>query len=185
MPLPERERQPLGTPSDESAEQRIQNTDTGSWGLQTAMALGVVILLIVMLRVFLKRMSGGAAASTTGGGLMEVLARCPIGNKAQVVFLRVNQRIIVAAHTQAGMNTLAQVDDPDEVAALLAQAEAGRPASISQSFQKLVRQFEGTHEAADGSGGDADEHLFDRTRSELSGLTGRLRDLTQRRGDRD
>src|SRR5690606_24880619 len=83
-PLPEQELQPLGG-SGTSGNMRGQSSGTGvgSWGLQTAMALGVVVLLVVILRMFLRRLGGTTAPG--GVGLVEVLARVPIAPKTHVL----------------------------------------------------------------------------------------------------
>ncbi len=182
--LPDRERLPLG-PADANAEAKTQSPQdmgVGSWGLQTAMALGVVIGLIFLLRVFLKRVHGLSQGPAGGIGLVDVLGRTTIGPKTQLVFLKLNHRVIVAGQTPAGISTLASIEDPDEVAAVLAHVQARRDNSISAGFQRLLQQVstgQGLDENDTGSAtpGSDDEQLLHRTRGQLSGVLDRLRGM--------
>jgi len=178
-PLPEIENTPLGGKSVQVGDpESLPGTGVGSWGLQTAMALGVVVMLIVLVRLFLKRLHGNTAASSAG--LVEVMARVPIAPKTSVLFLRIGQRIIIAGQTQAGLNTLAEFDDPDDVAEVLAHVEAAKPASITEGFGKLMKQFDRGYDAeTDDEGGDRDEHVVDRTRNDVTGLLTRIRSLNK------
>ena len=184
-PLPAIEQTPLGgrPPAGDAVEQLSTGTGVGSWGLQTAMALGVVIVLVVLVRLFLRRLQGGGAA--TSPGLVEVMARVPISPKTYVLFLRIGQRIIIAGQTQAGLNTLASFDDPDDVAEVLAHVQAAKPASISEGFGKLMKQFDRGYDPNEVEGGDSAEHVVDRARNDVSGLLTRLRSLNRRDNDAD
>lgn len=167
------ESQPLGgAPTERKFQQAEVDTNPGNWWLQTTLALGVVIALIFALRWLLQRMSGAGAVGS-GGGLVEVLARAPIGHKTQIVFLRVSERIIVAGQTPAGLNTLAEFEHPDDVASVLQAVESSRPNSISRSFASLLGQADRATE----TGYDDSEHLVDRTRDGLSGLANRIRSM--------
>lgn len=193
--LPEREFLPLVTaPGAATGTSQTRPANVGSWGLQTAMALGVVIMLVVLLRVFLKRVNGAGAQATSRGGMVEVLSRSTVGPKTQVLLLKVNHRVIIAGQTQAGLNTLGVIDDPTEVAQVLAQAEAARPASISQSFSRLLSNFEKQSNELDDRDTDLSfdskanvdvapsDSRLDRTRGELAGLAARLRRITGTEG---
>ena len=178
-PCPEIEQTPLGgKPPGVDADAQDVGTGVGSWGLQTAMALGVVVLLIVLVRQVLRRLGG--APATGHAGLVEVMARVPIAPRTHVLFLRIGERVIIAGQTQAGLNTLAELDDPDDVASVLAHVQASRPASITEGFGKLMRQFDRGFHQADDEGGDSDEHVVDRARHDVSGLLTRIRNLNRR-----
>jgi len=179
-PLPEQEKQPLGPRPAGDANAGIPQADTDpgwGWGLRTAMALGVVIALVYLARIVLRRMHGLSGSTSSNSSVVEVLARCPVGPRTHVLLLRINERIIVAGQTQAGLNTLAEVDDPDEVAGVLASIEASRPTSITSGFNKLLRQFDRGHQmqSPEDAGTDDAEHLVDRARSDVSSLIGRIR----------
>lgn len=156
---------------------------SGSWMLQTLTALALVIGLIVLLRTVLQRLFGPTGKSL-GGRIVEVLARSTIGPKTQVLFLRINQRVVVVGQTPAGLNSLTTLDDPEDVAWLLAQVEAARPRSISTGFRQLLARFDKDYqpEAPSEGAGDASEQFVDRTRDRLSGLITRMKSMKDRSG---
>jgi len=179
QPLPEIENTPLGgRPPINGDVEPITGTGVGSWGLQTAMALGVVVMLVVLIRLGLKRLHGDVR--TGNAGLVEVLARVPIAPKTCVLFLRIGERVIIAGQTQAGLNTLASFDDPDDVAEVLAHVQAAKPASITEGFSKLMKQFDRGYDPDRDDGTDRDEHVVDRARNDVTGLLTRIRSLNQR-----
>lgn len=180
LPVPAQEQRPLGIPSGGGAPTESSPTGSGSWALQTLAALAIVIALIFVMRSLLMRLSGTRAAGASR--LVEVLARTTIGHKTQVVFLKINQRVIVAAQTPAGIDTLTVMDEPEEVAWLLGEVEAAKPMSITQSFRHVMQRFDKDFNAGAESGTDRSEQYVDRTRDELSGLLARIRHLKDRPG---
>ncbi len=181
LPLPPQENLPLGRSSTGDGEYRPGeeiDTDYGGGWLQTTGALIVVILLVVAVRLVLVRMQGRVAPADARR-LVEVLARRPLGQKSHVVFLRINQRIIVASQTPGGMSNLAEITDPEEVAWVLEQVESSRPASMSRGFRQMLHGFDRQYDASvvPEDGGDQGEHLVDRTRERMSGMVNRLRTL--------
>ncbi len=183
-PVAEQEFLPLGPApkSDDPNTAKPADTNAGlSWGLQTVMALGVVIGLIYLVRAVLRRMHGLSGPSSSNTALVEVLARCPVAARTHVLLLRINDRVIVAGQTQAGLNTLAELDDPDEVAGLVARVDASRPTSITSGFNKLLSQFDRGHQTpVTDEGADDAEHMVDRARSDVSSLIGRIRSFSSR-----
>ncbi len=183
-PLPEIETLNLGaSPRSHSADTDDQNTTADQpWLLQTLSALGIVIALIFVLRAVMRRLAGPNAPSSRGG-LVEVLARTPIGPKTYILFLKISDRVIVAAQSPAGINNLTTLDDPEDVANLLQQVSAAQPASISDSFRKLMQREHEGYEEPDltaEEGADQDEQYVDRTRDQLTSLMTRIRSLGSR-----
>lgn len=187
-PLPAQERLPLGgsPPSqiDNAATSaqtgQVSASEGGSWILQTITALGIVLGLIFALRYLLQRITGMRSAPMTGR-LVEVLARSPIAPRTHLLFLRIHQRIVVACQSPAGLQTLTELTDPNEIAAVLSQVEAGRANSITGSFRQILGRQDDPYEAVDSAESEA-ETSVDRTRNELSGLLARIRHL-KRGGD--
>ncbi len=174
--------------SDADRDTNAPNTHSGSWVLQTLMALGIVLALIFLLRAVLKRLAGPNAPSSRGG-LVEVLARTSIAPKTCVLFLKINDRIVVAAQGPTGIDTLTTLDDPEDVARILAQVSAAQPASITSGFRKLLQRADAGYDDrpfVDDEGGDDDEQFFDRTRDQLTSLVTRIRGMGARsRNDGD
>jgi flagellar biogenesis protein FliO len=181
-PLPQ-EQLPLGAPSTRSTAVSAPQTGSasagGGWMLQTLAALGVVIGLILLLRLLLQKTSGAQHVGGVGG-LVEVLARTPIAPRTHLLFLRINQRVVVAAQTPAGLSHLLQLDDPQDVAWVLGRVQSAKRGSITRNFVSLLSGFDREHDKAEGA--DTGEHRVDRARERLSGLMSRIRQL-QRGGD--
>jgi flagellar biogenesis protein FliO len=190
------ERKSLGTPNQglvpdsdpNEAEPLGSFSDTGSWILNTVTALGVVIALIFAMRMGMNKLSG---RPVMGGrsGVVEILSRTSLSPRNQVMLLRLGQRIIVVSEGPAGVRTLANLDDPDEVAGLLTTITASKPGSITQSFNQLLNRADTEMDNPQGfakeHGGDDDEHLMDKTRNELSNLLSRIRTMSGSKGGRD
>ncbi len=154
---------------------------TGGYVLSTLAALGVVIGLVFAARWAYTKMGGTVIARSSP--IVEVLSRTPVAHKSHVLLLRVGQRVLVVGDSGGGgLRTLADLNDAEEVAAVLQSVTAGQETSVSRSFNALVSRF--NHDAEGGGresrlelGGDDSEVRMDRTRDALSGLASRLRTL--------
>jgi flagellar biogenesis protein FliO len=182
-PAPPQEALPLGRGAASSLAPGAPNTETEpassrSWLLQTFTALAVVIGLIYLLRLFLQKITG-TGPLPGGQKLVEVLARSNIAPKTQVLFLRINQRIVVVGQTPAGLSNLTTLDDPQDVAWLLAQVQAARPLSVTQGFKQLLHRFDGDYDPAapEVTQHNDPEQFVDRTRNQLSSLLTRIRTM--------
>lgn len=188
------ERKALGTPGQalvpDTADPNEDKTlgtysTTGNWILNTITALGVVIGLILLMRLGINKATG---RSLIGGrnGAVTVLSRTSISPRNQVMLLRMGHRILVVSEGSNGMNTLADVVDPDEVAQLLATVSANQPGSITQSFNQLLNragsEMDDPKNFVQEHGGDEDEHAIDRTRDELSSLLSKIKSMSNKGG---
>jgi len=152
---------------------------TGSWILNTLTALGIVVGLILLLRYLWVKMGGRVVASHSP--VVEVLSRTAVAPKNHVLLLRVGQRVLVVSDSNAGLRTLAQVVEPEEVADLLTSVTTSREQSISKNFSQLLSRFNGDYEKPHlaEEGGDDTEFELDRARDRLSGLVSRIRTIAQ------
>jgi flagellar biogenesis protein FliO len=123
----------------------------GGWGVRTALALAAVLGLIVLCKlafVRVTRRGGGTLASQLGAsgrapsGLLSVLARYPIARGSTLVLLRLDRRVLLLSQTGQGFTTLAEIDDPEEVATLIMRAEDEEGASLTRRFRTLLTQSE-------------------------------------------
>jgi len=136
-------------------------------------ALAVVLGLLILLRIFLKRASGLLAGGGRPSGVLEILARYPVGRGQSLMILKMARRILLVHQAGSSMNTLTQVTDGEEVAALLARMEAGARSREAIRFKNALRTFQDEHERL------ADRHL---PAGDGSGIEGaELVDLTRRR----
>ena len=145
---------PITPQSDESTQEirrpempRPANTRAGSEALQRrssggltwrlrdllplAIVLGVIAGAALLLKRFLpaRRMLGGA-------GVLEVVARTPVGPKQNVVLVRMGRRMVLVGVTAENVTPLCIVEDPNQVAELLGEAASARPNSATAEFQR-------------------------------------------------
>lgn len=153
------------------------NTGMGEWMLNTITALGAVVGLILLIRAIYAKCTGRTLA-TARHDVVQVMARVPVAPRNHVLILRVAGRILIVGDSPGGMNTLAQIDDPDEAASLLKSFAASEPNSISQGFNQLMGRFNSEYtddDAAVLEGRDTDEYVAAGARGEVSKLLSRLR----------
>ena len=145
-------------------------------------ALAVVLGLLILLRLFLKRASGLLAGGGRPSGVLEILARYPVGRGQSLMILKMARRVLLVHQAGSSMNTLTQVTDAEEVAALLARMEAGARSREAVRFKAALRTFQDEHErlassrfsSGDESGIERAE-LVDLTRGRTTGLGALLR----------
>ena len=119
---------------------------------RVVVALGAVIAIILLLRSLLQGLTGKRPIAKANP-LVKVIGRCPIASRQQVVLLKVGRRIVVVGDAGSQLSPLAQITDPDEVAALLGQIQAstGRMAKsvFSGWFSKAQEVFPSTDQDED------------------------------------
>ncbi|MFA9478660.1 FliO/MopB family protein [Phycisphaerales bacterium AB-hyl4] len=193
-----REDESLGTPSTRTSEGGSSGvfSGTGSATLNTLTALGIVIGLILFLRWAWTKLSGQPTVRPSP--VIEVLARTPVAPRNHILIVRIGNRVLIVGDSANGLRTLANVDDPEEIADLLTAVTASRETSVTKGFSQLLGRFHGDYDAptadADGvgsptdfrfddEGGDRSEHLVDRARDSVSSLMSRLRVMSGKGGD--
>lgn len=140
-----RDRLPLGaSPRTGSGATPATPGESWSWGITTLGALALVIGLIFALRGALAKITG-RSVTPAGQSAAEVLSRISLGPRSQMVLVRMGRRILVLGETANGLSTLANIDDAEEVAGLLALISAGRPDSASVAFNQLLSRFDGQY----------------------------------------
>ncbi len=148
-------------------------------GLDLAMWLGVVLLLAVGGIWLMKKLLPGGRKLWKSGP-MTVLGRLTLTPKHGVYLFKVGRRLLVVGMGQEGMRTLAVIDDPDEVAAVVAEA-GGEPsrAPVTSFKDALARVGIGAAPSPEESGPDAHEEL-EATRKEVENLQEILADMRKR-----
>ncbi|QNN23889.1 hypothetical protein HED60_16975 [Planctomycetales bacterium ZRK34] len=190
IPEPPAPQESLPLVPAEGADQPARNTaamPAGSdhWLLQTFIALGIVIGLIFALRYLVQRLGGAATSAAHVAPLVEVLARTNIAPKTHMMFLKINQRLVVVAQSPAGLQPITTFDDPEDLAWALTQIESAKPMSITQGFRQIMHRFEGDYDPENPqaseteSAGDAERHI-DRTHNQMSSLLSRIRNLSRK-----
>jgi len=110
--------------------------------IKTALALALVVALIFLVRYALRRV--GAAARTGGGGdVIEVLARTSVSPKQQLLLVRLADRLVLVGSGPAGMASLSEIREPQEVRDVLKALETSRGGALAQLFRRRSRPADG------------------------------------------
>jgi flagellar biogenesis protein FliO len=141
---------PIKEPTAEAAGSgALSAIDPRENGIARVIAsLGVVLALLWGLRRVLRRhsMAGGAGRPS---GVLEILARYPVARGQQLILLKLARRILLVHQNGSAMTPLAEVNDPDEVASLLARVEAGSTGATAAKFRRMLDSFKREHDDAD------------------------------------
>lgn len=151
-------------------------------------ALAAVVGLILLTRTLVVRYMPSLMGGKTDrpSGVIEVLARYPIGRGQQLLVLKFARRILLVHQAGATSRTLTEMSDPDEVAATLSRLEAGASVKSAGKFKAALQSFETEHEAAQarrsrsGAALAATEtEIIDLTRTQIRSI-GRMPSLSRR-----
>ncbi len=151
---------------------------------RVVLSLGTVLGLIFAVRWAGKRFFGLQSPSG-GSGAIQVLSRSVMSPRQQVLLIRVGRRILVVASSGVQMNTLCQISDPDEVAALLGRSEvvSDGSAAFTSAFSRANEAFDPEEDVPDDStapDGDAGpDGPVAETRAELGGLMDKVKTLSR------
>ena len=122
-----------------------------SW-VRTAVALaGVVALALVVAWVFTSaaRANGGLMSKLGAGGrapsgVVEVLARYPVGKGQTLVLFKIDRRVLVVSQNVGkngpSMSVLTEVTDAESVASLIAKTSAGLQESSVEKFRRTLHK---------------------------------------------
>lgn len=173
-----------GAPNSASPASGTASGLPGSWLSNTLVALVVVVGLILLIRLAIGRFQGrmGPAARRSSPAI-EVLSRVALAPRNHLLLVRIGQRLLVLGDSPHGLTSLANLDNPQEVAAILLQVASSKPGSATAQFQQMLAKMSGQYQAdrpendATQTGGDDREADVDRARSELSSLSARLKQM--------
>ncbi|HYE02592.1 MAG TPA: hypothetical protein VD963_05090 [Phycisphaerales bacterium] len=137
-------------------------------GLSLALVVGLVLAGAALVRRLAGRRAGLSLSAAVGpggpspAGLLEVLGRYPLARGQTLILLRLERRVLLLSHTtggrlgrSAGLHTLAELADPDEVASIIVKTRDADGESISARFNELLGAFAGAPAAEADSAGIA------------------------------
>lgn len=101
-----------------------------------AIALGA---FFVLLWVWRKRMP--QANQNLPGGVLEVLGRSTLDGKHRLHLVKLGGKLLLVSSSTAGAETLAEIDDPDEVTRLIGMCVEGRPGSSTRAFRDVLSEL--------------------------------------------
>lgn len=109
-------------------------------------ALTVVSSLALVLGLFFVtawclRRTGAGGLATLPSDVFETLGRAPLTNRQQVHLLRCGSKLLLVSVTPDGAETLAEIDEPDEVVRLTGLCKANHAGNAAVAFRQVLRQF--------------------------------------------
>lgn len=121
----------------------------------TLLVLGLIVAAAAGARAVARR-GGMLGAMGPGGrapaGVVEILARYPVGRGQSLVLIKIDRRVLVVSHTGGGLSTLCEITDAEDVASLLVKTRDEESASMDARFRGLLDRFSGSHRTAEGAG---------------------------------
>src|SRR5262249_12660030 len=97
----------------------VQNFSGSGLDLQrVALSLLLVIGVIIAARLAMKKLFPAVAVGRNSQ-VIRVLSRSVVGPKQQFLLVQIGKRLVLVGDSGASMNALSQIDDPEEVAALI------------------------------------------------------------------
>jgi flagellar biogenesis protein FliO len=187
------ESRPINRNSTGPTTQAVKTSVPGA-GLdiqKVILSLGIVIGLIMLLRWAAKWMFPGQAGIPASRAV-QVVSRSVLSPRQQFLLLQVGRRLVVVADSPAGMNSVCEISDADEVAELLGQVRSQPSGALGKGFLTMFgrkrEQFEmaessdiGERSALldEGPSDDADDPAVGMTREEIGGLMDKVRMLSR------
>lgn len=149
-----------------------------------ALALGIVLIAIFVSHNVWKRLGMPGAAGRASGSL-QVVSRLNVAPKQQLMLVRVGRRLVLVGNSGTQMNSLCEIADPEEAAALLGQTATEREGSLTSSFNAVLggeeKRFEEQQTNVDlpaGEGASEPDPTLATTREEISGLMEKVRSMS-------
>ena len=159
-----------------SAERPSLVGDAVRVGLSLAGVIGLIVLMYWGARRMLPQSALGRSS-----GAIHVLAKTHLSPKQRILLIQVGRRVLVVGDGGSGqLNTLCQIDDPDEAAALIGQIHGETLETSGRSFSSM---FGAAKERLDAKGtgpaGEDERDEVESARQELDGLMQQVRGITR------
>jgi flagellar protein FliO/FliZ len=103
-------------------------------------SLGIVLGLFFTF-VWFSRRFAPTGSSQLPKEAVETLGRAPLSSKQQLQLLRVGNKLLLVAHSPAGVETLTEITDSAEVEQLTALCRRGQSGSSSAAFRQVLNQI--------------------------------------------
>ncbi len=170
-----------------STAKPVVPTSTGMDTTRVVLALVLVIAIIFLLRWIAQQFFGAPSAKRSSRAV-QVLSRSMVGPRQHVLLLQVGQRVIVVGDTGAQMHPLAEIKDPDEIAALMGQLRQDKSDPVSRAFGTFFGKAEKDYDEPDTKSEGADPGVdpdLATTQAELTGLIDKVRSASKQIGRPD
>ncbi len=110
--------------------------------LKVAGALGLVLGLFFIVAWAMRRVSP-ASPPPLPAEVLEVLGRAPLAGRQQVHLIRLGRKLVLVSITPAGIETLTEVTEPEEVDRLAGLCRQAMPGSATAAFREVLQQVVG------------------------------------------
>lgn len=139
---------PLAPPGAEKKQTGAQGTRSFSSPasvLKVAAALGLVLGLFLIVAWGMRRVSPANPPPLPTEAL-EVLGRAVLAGRQQVHLLRLGRKLVLVSVTPAGIETVCEVTEPEEVDRLAGLCRQAMPGSATAAFREVLQQVVGKGE---------------------------------------
>jgi flagellar biogenesis protein FliO len=109
--------------------------------IRVGAALGAVLAIAVIAARIGRRFGGGGRMGRPAG-VLEIMARYPVGRGQHLLVLRFDRRLLLVHQAGGRMERIAEVAAADEVASLLGRLEAGASGGDADRFRRALADFE-------------------------------------------
>ena len=127
------------SPSRVTRGQPSGRVETGVRTMDLLWPLLIVLALIIGGAMVLRRWTPVAQRMPLRGGI-QILGRQYLSGKQSVCLIRLGRRVICLGVTPESISTLAQIEDPDEIASLVAGVQSAAPQSFTSIFTRMATQ---------------------------------------------
>ena len=146
-------------PTGSSKSQGSSNGSTSDLGraiLSLMAVIGIALGLMWVWKMFLAKTQGSPENSS-----IQVLSKTSITPRQSVLLLQAGRRLIVVGTSGTELNTLCQIDNPEEVAEMIAKVRLEKASRGINGFRKIFSKAES--EFSDSADDDVERPDADRT----------------------
>ena len=176
-----------GAPSPIPLAPRSRSRQTGAAGgaaragglpsiITVGSSLALVLGLFLVVAWLMRRAAPGGSA-VLPGEVLELLGRAALAGRTQVHLVRLGNKLLLVSMSTAGVETLAEITDPDEVTRLAGLCRQAQPGSTTAAFRQVLQQLAGPRTASGRSGRDDDVRLANAGLAGTSDVTWEGRDV--------
>lgn len=126
---------------------------------RTAVSVGatlVACLGLFLVLAWVMRRSGAGPVPLLPKEVLEILGRAPMAGRQQLHLIRLGGRLILVSATAAGVETLSEITETDEVQRLVALCRQHHPSSATAMFRQVLERFGVESETAGPWAGQAE-----------------------------
>ena len=136
---------PLDPPS-RADRGNTPSADLPKTGWKSAATVGgslAVVLGLFLVVAWLMRRTVSGAPALLPSEVVEVLGRAALAGRQQVHLIRLGGKLVLVSVSPAGIETLSEVTEADEVQRLVGLCRRNHPSSATAVFRRVFEQFSG------------------------------------------